>query len=386
MASICKLRFGKELSELKIQDIQLLIDNKIDESINLDYKQSSDDPQKDCDNLAEVISSFLNTDGGIIGFGIAESRDKDNHRYPSSITWTKTTKERIENLLVSRVQPWSEKVVIQRIPNEKEQSEGIFVIEVPKSNHPPHMSNNVYYQRFNFQNKPMSHEMVYQAFQNTWIRNKDIVNQIVEPLYSEIRSLMEQLECYKIVDLSPDAKFCDILSNNRFLYDLLSENARGFIEEFYDRVSKLQLLINGRAYKIAINIVYQELCQSFPNEVYLISPSGDNFEITVCLKDETGLQQTSCGFKIYDLLFTKETLDNFLVEKYPNETIVSLAVSMWAINSNLVALRMSDKNLRAFWKRCEDRAKKDNRLIEIWKEADDLWEMGNGLLTELTST
>ena len=74
MTSFSNVRFGKELNELKISDIQLLIDNKIDESQNLDYKQPGSDIQENSNNLAEVISSFLNTDGGLVIYGVAETR------------------------------------------------------------------------------------------------------------------------------------------------------------------------------------------------------------------------------------------------------------------------------------------------------------------------
>jgi hypothetical protein len=66
MVSQCKLRFGKGIGEIEIADFQLLINDKIDESQNLEYKKPTDEPQKDCDNLAEVISGFLNTEGGVI--------------------------------------------------------------------------------------------------------------------------------------------------------------------------------------------------------------------------------------------------------------------------------------------------------------------------------
>jgi hypothetical protein len=76
MTSSSKLRFGKELNELTTDDIQLLIDNKIDESYNLDYKQPSGDAHSDCNNIAIVVSSFLNTAGGIIIYGVAESKEE----------------------------------------------------------------------------------------------------------------------------------------------------------------------------------------------------------------------------------------------------------------------------------------------------------------------
>jgi len=64
MTSQTHLRFGKELEQLKISDIELLIENKIDESQNLEYKEPTGNLQGDCDDLSKTISGFLNTDGG----------------------------------------------------------------------------------------------------------------------------------------------------------------------------------------------------------------------------------------------------------------------------------------------------------------------------------
>ena len=165
------LRFGKELTDLRLSHVQFLIDEKIDESQTLEYKKPTNNPQKDCDNIAEVIASFLNTEGGIIVYGVSEIREKE-HRYPDKIVWSSCAKEKFENLLLSRVQPWNEKISINRIENENNLQEGIFIIEVPKSNNPPHMSNYIYCQRLNYQTKPMEHESVYRVFQTSWIRRR----------------------------------------------------------------------------------------------------------------------------------------------------------------------------------------------------------------------
>ena len=81
-------------------------------------------------------------------------------------------KRKLENLLILKVQPWDEKINIRRIENENNHQEGIFIIEVPKSNNPPHMSNYIYCQRLNYQTKPMEHESVYRVFQTSWIRRR----------------------------------------------------------------------------------------------------------------------------------------------------------------------------------------------------------------------
>lgn len=171
MVNPSQLRFGKELEKLQINDILVLIQNKIDESQNLEYKEPSENLDKDCNSLAETISGFLNTDGGILLYGVSEKRE-GAHRYPTGIEWCSTAKERLENLLKSRIQPWEEKIKIRRIASKEKEQGGIFVIEIPKSNNPPHMYNYRYYQRLNFQTQPMSHQNVLRAFQTSWTRGE----------------------------------------------------------------------------------------------------------------------------------------------------------------------------------------------------------------------
>ena len=215
MVNPSQLRFGKELEKLQISDIASLIQNKIDESHNLEYKKPSKDLNRDCNNLAEIISGFLNTDGGILLYGVSE-RKEGNHRYPLGIEWCNIPKERLESLLKSRIQPWEAKIKIRRIASKEDEQDGIFVIEIPKSNNPPHMHNYTYYQRLNFQTQPMTHQNVLRAFQTTWIHRRDLYLNILEPLYSEIKMNCEKIEKYEI---SEDMEYQGIILEDRYLYD-----------------------------------------------------------------------------------------------------------------------------------------------------------------------
>ena len=63
-----------ELEEYTKKDIDDLIQNEVEESIYLDYK---DGRALDPDKIAEItkdVSAFANADGGIIVYGVSENK------------------------------------------------------------------------------------------------------------------------------------------------------------------------------------------------------------------------------------------------------------------------------------------------------------------------
>ena len=99
-----------------LEDIQKLIESKIEESLTLEYKGELDKNNKE---MAKDISAFANTSGGVIIYGIEE---KGN--VPRSIRWTDAdhTKERIENIILSNIQPQIRDVTINFTPGAARRS------------------------------------------------------------------------------------------------------------------------------------------------------------------------------------------------------------------------------------------------------------------------
>lgn len=261
--SHCQLRFEKNLEKLEISDIEFLIKNKIDESQNLEYKEPSRNTDDDFNYLSKTISGFLNTYGGIIIYGVSEKKE-NHHSYPSAKKYCSTPKERLENFLKSRIQPWENKIKILRIVNKENIQEGLFIIEVPKSNNPPHMFSDDYryYQRLNYQTVPMNHQSVFRTFQTSWIRRRELSQTIIEPIYSEITEICEIIEKY---EQGAWGKYSSIILHNRYLFDQIEISLRKKIDEFYRRWkafnTKLQWID-----KIVTRIINKKLCKFFEKE------------------------------------------------------------------------------------------------------------------------
>ena len=85
-----------ELEEYIKKDIDDLIQNEVEESIYLDYK---DGRALDSDKIAEItkdVSAFANADGGIIVYGVSENKASHKPEDYAPVTNPKITKEWLE--------------------------------------------------------------------------------------------------------------------------------------------------------------------------------------------------------------------------------------------------------------------------------------------------
>jgi len=381
MINPSQLRFGKELEKLQISDILLLIQNKIDESQNLEYKEPSKDLNKDCNNLSETISGFLNTDGGILVYGVSE-RSKGDHRYASDLSWCDTAKERLESLLISRIQPWEERIKIHRIKNKEEENEGIFVIEVPKSNSPPHMHNYRYYQRLNFQTKPMTHQNVLRAFQTSWIRRRDLHQNVIEPLYSEIKLDCEKIKRYQQGEHS---KYQGVILENRYLYDLIESSLQRKIDKFYGELGELNSKLGGWTLKIATKIINKELCRTFPDYKDYIKNHMENDYLfaSVTVIDPSGSRKIISKAKINGALLHRTTVKSYLQSQHRNRELVKYGIYFQPNSEE--ETRISDSTFKKLWKRCVLKAVRNKRYLSIWNETSKLVALGRETLGLMSS-
>jgi hypothetical protein len=138
-------------------DISRLISEDIEESLNLDYKASpalSRDSER-VDEMCKDVSAFANSAGGQIIYGVAEDREtrKPTNDDPG-ITDAKITREWIEQVISSKIQPRISGIQTAQIDNQK--GGAVFVITIPPSQTGPHQApDKRYYKRFGLQSVPM---------------------------------------------------------------------------------------------------------------------------------------------------------------------------------------------------------------------------------------
>ncbi len=147
-----------------IGDIDRLISDQIQESLHLDYKSSQ--AITDFDELAKDVSAFANSDGGLLIYGVLE-KDHLPIAKDGGVDHQKFNRERIENIITSRISPRIDDLLISQIPLSA--STSIFAIKVPKSFRAPHQApNKKYHKRFNFKSEAM------EDYELSDIRNRQI--------------------------------------------------------------------------------------------------------------------------------------------------------------------------------------------------------------------
>lgn len=152
-------------TDYTINDILLLVENEIEESIYLDFKEAnaldkSDSKKKD---VSKDVSAFANSDGGIIVYGIKEQNHKAHSL--SYIDGEIFTKEWLEQLINSTIQRRISDIKIYPIRHDYKIQQTIYIVKIPKSLDAPHLSKDKrFYKRFNFESAPMEEYEIRQLY------------------------------------------------------------------------------------------------------------------------------------------------------------------------------------------------------------------------------
>ena len=198
--------------------LQNLIDNKIKESLNLEYKRELIENNK----FARKVSSFANAIGGIIILGIEEK----DHLPVKLNPLEPDLGETIENILVtsiSRRLPFK----ITAINSTKEKNKKYYVIYVPKSSNSPHMviSERDFryykraYERTNFSSIPMSDLEVRESLEKNLKYKETQLSQIRNRRVLFYDGKTWEAQKNKLVYL----RYASIVNDNIDIYPLKSE-------------------------------------------------------------------------------------------------------------------------------------------------------------------
>lgn len=144
---------------MKLADIEELIISQREESIHLEYKSCAAVEKTDGKKAetSKDVSSFANSDGGTIIYGVREYADPTKDHLPERIDDgfdpADISKEWLENVITSRIQPKISGLIIHPItlPTGKV----IYSVEIPKSTTAHQASDKRYYKRHNFKAEPM---------------------------------------------------------------------------------------------------------------------------------------------------------------------------------------------------------------------------------------
>jgi len=202
------------------RDINKIFENKIEESFYLDYKSADslgfEDHRKD--EISKDISSFANSDGGIIIYGIKEV----NH-LPQEITPINGqifTKEWLEHIITDKIQRRIPDLHIFPIRLDDKIETSLYVVKIPASPLAPHMCNNGrYYKRYDFKVITM---MEYE----------------VRHLYSRALSTLLTISAVYL-ETKKDYGFFDEVKHREFEIGVLVKNIGRLVEKDYK--IKLQL-------------------------------------------------------------------------------------------------------------------------------------------------
>jgi hypothetical protein len=138
------------------QDIQNIISNALEESVSLEFK-AADALDKSNDHTKEIwkdVSSFANSGGGVLIYGISEKNHKADSL--SFIDGNKATKEWLEQTINSNIHRRIDGLKIDPVRFGNLVDQSIYVLQIPESSNAPHMAkDNRYYKRFNFMAVPM---------------------------------------------------------------------------------------------------------------------------------------------------------------------------------------------------------------------------------------
>lgn len=300
-----------EIEDFTEQIINDIINSNLEESINIEFKSGGALSKENLvkKEISKDISSFANSDGGLIFYGITEK----NH-IASSLTFIDGnifTKEWLENIIISNIQPKINNLKIIPVRFEQDIKKTIYVVKIPNSALSPHINGDKkYYRRFNFQSVPMEEYEV----RNLYLRQKDskvyAERIIVKPViteYNYVNDYLFNIEVQIVNDGNYVSKKYKVACN--------FNNALG-IGISYDKNKNYSITDKVED---GIKISNNEIIPLFPNEVFNVLNFTLNIPKNIFLKITEELIFTVLTFNVTEMEENVMNLKDLLIqtkEKY----------------------------------------------------------------------
>ena len=142
-------------TEYSLQDLNDFVELEVEENIHLDYKDGAALSSDKIFEITKDVSSFANSDGGIIIYGVGEDKNTHKPSYYAPITDTKYSKEWLEQK-INLIQPKINGLIIYPIRLNEKASKSIYIVKIPRSDDAPHMADDKrFYRRDNFSSEIM---------------------------------------------------------------------------------------------------------------------------------------------------------------------------------------------------------------------------------------
>ena len=155
------------------EDLLGLISRKQEENLQLEFKRANSllptDKNENKIEISKDVSSFANSIGGTIVYGIAESSDKPS--FASELTPIdpgQVSKEWLEQVINSRIHPRIQGIVVNPVElRTTHTGKFAYVLSIPQSATAHQASDKRYYKRYNFQSVAMEDYEIRQTINRT---------------------------------------------------------------------------------------------------------------------------------------------------------------------------------------------------------------------------
>ena len=159
--------FGKDLNNLKYQDIVNFFIEEKEESDKIEFKafhNTFGNFNRNLEGVIRGICAFLNSNGGILIWG-APLGQKDNDKTIFQGNLSPLTVLKDKDSLISKISdsitPLPVNISLEVV---EEQGSFLYIFEVQKSNYSPHQYKNIYWARLDGQTKPAPHYLTEALF------------------------------------------------------------------------------------------------------------------------------------------------------------------------------------------------------------------------------